>query len=162
MNVPCLQQLAEHNTTQKNMHRHHHNNNPSVRVVDRGDRFVWVIDGDVLHRDGDLPAVVHHDGTQEWYMYGLRHRDKGQPAYIGADGTRAWFRAGSYHRPDGLPAITYADGRCVYVTNNYDDADDNTTTSWWLGCLAFMALLFTALVVGRSAVLAVLSAMYEE
>jgi hypothetical protein len=130
---------------------------PVVRVVDKGDRFVWVLDGDVLHRDGDLPAVVHRDGTQEFYMFGLRHRERGRPAYIGADGTKAWCRAGQYYRPNGLPAIEYAGGGKVGVVYNQDDT--HCDTSWWLGCLAFVVLLITALVAGRSAVLAACSAV---
>lgn len=157
----CCHAAAKHTT--RTMHRRTAAS-PSVRVVDKGDRFVWVLDGDVLHRDGDQPAVIHLDGTQEWYMFGLRHRDGGQPAYIGANGTRVWYRSGRYYRPDGLPAIEYANGACVnvyHIGRNDDEEEENKeVTAWWLGCLAFVLILIAALVVGRSAVLAVLAAWW--
>lgn len=56
-----------------------------------------------LHRD-EGPAVVHPDGTSEWYRHGNRHRENG-PALTRPDGAALWYRSGELHRDDG-PAVT--------------------------------------------------------
>ncbi len=33
-----------------------------------------------FHRDDDLPAIIHANGTQAWYKEGTMHRDGDQPA----------------------------------------------------------------------------------
>ena len=48
---------------------------------------------DVLHRDGDLPAVISARGDLEYYKNGKRHRDNG-PAVIRKDGTCSWYKHG--------------------------------------------------------------------
>ena len=40
------------------------------------------------HRDGDPPAVIHADGTRQWFRHGELHRDGDEPAVIYADGNR--------------------------------------------------------------------------
>lgn len=65
---------------------------------------VWYLNG-CIHRDDDLPAVVHEDGTRMWHQRGLRHRDNDQPAVMDADGTRIWYQNGKKHRADGRPAV---------------------------------------------------------
>ncbi|WP_061961108.1 hypothetical protein [Demequina flava] len=41
----------------------------------------WCDEDGFLHRDSDLPAVVHDDGLQEWHRHGVLHRD-GAPALV--------------------------------------------------------------------------------
>ena len=47
----------------------------------------------VLHRDGDLPAVISARGDLEYYKNGRRHRDNG-PAVIRKDGVCSWYKNG--------------------------------------------------------------------
>ena len=47
----------------------------------------------VLHRDGDLPAVISARGDLEYYQKGKRHRDNG-PAVIRKDGVCSWYKHG--------------------------------------------------------------------
>ena len=60
-----------------------------------------------LHRE-DGPAVTRPDGTEVWYLDGVRHREGG-PAVIYPDEYEAWYRNGRLHREDG-PAIASTDG----------------------------------------------------
>lgn len=45
-----------------------------------------------LHRI-DGPAVLHADGTREWWVGGLLHREDG-PAIEHADGSTDWYEYG--------------------------------------------------------------------
>ena len=63
------------------------------------------------HLDGDLPAVIQADGSQEWYKNGSLHRDGDLPAIMKADGTNVWYKEGQLHRGHNLPALIKADGR---------------------------------------------------
>ena len=47
----------------------------------------------VLHRDGDLPAVISARGDLEYWKKGKRHRDNG-PAIIRKDGVCSWYKNG--------------------------------------------------------------------
>ena len=47
----------------------------------------------VLHRDGDLPAVITARGDLEYWKNGRRHRDNG-PAVIRKDGVCSWYKNG--------------------------------------------------------------------
>ena len=93
----------------------------------------------VLHRDDDLPAVIHKDGSREWWVHGKRlrwdprnptelrcdpstgnyevsatriwhnidgeiHRDSG-PAVIHFNGTKEWWKHGERYRDNGLPTV---------------------------------------------------------
>ena len=44
----------------------------------------------VLHRDGDLPAVISARGDLEYWKNGKRHRDNG-PAIIRKNGVCSWY-----------------------------------------------------------------------
>jgi hypothetical protein len=56
----------------------------------------WYRDG-VLHRDGDLPAVMLNYGAMGWFDHGRLHRGGDLPAII--DGPRReWWDAGERHR----------------------------------------------------------------
>ena len=47
----------------------------------------------VLHRDGDLPAVITVRGHMEYWKNGKRHRDYG-PAIIRTNGVCSWYKNG--------------------------------------------------------------------
>lgn len=82
------------------------------------DFAVWYDSDGKLHRDGDLPAFVYLDGTQEWYQHGDEHRDGDLPAQVFADGTQFWFKHRKWHRDGGLPAIIYTDGTMEWYTDH--------------------------------------------
>jgi hypothetical protein len=52
-----------------------------------------------FHRE-DGPAVIHVNGTQEWWQNGQLHREDG-PAIICADGSQVWYMNNRRHREDG-------------------------------------------------------------
>jgi predicted lipoprotein with Yx(FWY)xxD motif len=47
-----------------------------------------------LYCNGDKPAAIHANGTQEWWMNGQLHRDGDKPAIIAPDGTMQWCKNG--------------------------------------------------------------------
>ena len=47
----------------------------------------------ILHRDGDLPAVISARGDLEYWKKGKRHRDNG-PAIIRKNGVCSWYKNG--------------------------------------------------------------------
>lgn len=53
----------------------------------------WFDDQGWCHRDGDLPASIHPDGSRAWFRHGKLHRETG-PAYIDADGTESFWLNG--------------------------------------------------------------------
>jgi ribosomal protein L25 (general stress protein Ctc) len=57
-----------------------------------------------------LPAIIHSNGTQLWYMNGQLHRNNDLPAVICSDGTRFWYINGKKHRDNDLPAVIYPYG----------------------------------------------------
>jgi hypothetical protein len=67
----------------------------------------WYKNG-MLHRDGDMPAIVYSDGTLIWYNHGQKHRDNDKPAVIYANGDVLWYRHGIIHRGDDKPAVIYS------------------------------------------------------
>lgn len=72
--------------------------------------MIWRDRDGLIHREGDLPAVIHADGGQEYFRHGLRHRDDDLPAVVQADGYSRWYRNGIVHREGDLPAIVHSDG----------------------------------------------------
>ncbi len=75
----------------------------------------------MTHSFNDNPAIVHHDGTREWYRHGKRHRDCG-PAVIHKDHIQYW-RDGKLHRDDG-PAIEKTCGGKEYFFNGSRHRED--------------------------------------
>ena len=75
----------------------------------------WYVN-DKLHRENDLPAIVHANGDKEWFVHGLRHRDNDLPAVVDVNGGREWYVHGNLHRDVGdqdvwiLPAVELANG----------------------------------------------------
>jgi hypothetical protein len=60
---------------------------------------IWLIDTRLYHRV-DGPAVVHPDGSQEWWHLGWLHRDHG-PAIIGPEARLEWWHHGRPMWSDG-------------------------------------------------------------
>jgi hypothetical protein len=82
----------------------------------------------VLHRNDDLPAVMHSDGTLEWYRHGVPHRENPLlPHRMSCTGTQTWLDAEKrVHREGGLPAIVDADGTKTWmVRGRYFAEGDN-------------------------------------
>jgi hypothetical protein len=69
----------------------------------------WYKNG-VLHRNGDLPAVIYPSGTTEWFKNGVKHRDNGMPAIIWGNGNMEWYVNGRLERDGGLPAVVCVSG----------------------------------------------------
>jgi hypothetical protein len=90
-----------------------HDDNPIVDFI--GSKR-WFKNGS-LHRDNDLPAEVHPDGSCEWWQDGLRHRDNDLPAVMFASGERQWWQHSCLHREGDKPAITNSGGKDIWYKN---------------------------------------------
>ena len=69
------------------------------------------------HREYDLPAVIHMDGSLEWYQDGKLHRGNDLPARVATNGYMEWGYNGVKHRVDVAyqrPAVIYPDGTCEF------------------------------------------------
>lgn len=66
--------------------------------ADNVSRTIRFYDGSQLHREGDKPAVIYPDGTEEYYKNGLLHRDGDKPAVIKSDGTEEYYENGQLYR----------------------------------------------------------------
>jgi hypothetical protein len=59
-----------------------------------------------LHRDGDLPAIMDHDGLKlAWCIHGDFHRDTDLPAYYCKDIWR-WHKRDQLHRVGGPASVS--------------------------------------------------------
>ena len=83
--------------------------NPATKNYEVSGTRVWHnIDGQI-HRE-DEPAVIHADGSREWWQNGQRYRKNGLPTVETAEGRRMWHnRSGVLHRL-GLPAVIGPEG----------------------------------------------------
>jgi len=91
---------------------------------------VCSVDEEGLAHCDDGPAVIHGDGTVEWYRHGVHHRIDG-PAIDRPYGRVQWMQNGVCHRLDGPAMLSntdpkhrryYLHGRMVTRTqfaNNY-------------------------------------------
>lgn len=75
----------------------------------------WRDDKNRIHRDHGLPAVIHLDGTREWWVHDKRQRAGDLPVIVRADGSKEWMRSRAagfdvYHRDRDLPAVVGPDG----------------------------------------------------
>ena len=68
---------------------------------------VWRTHGGSIHR-ADGPAIIHPDGSLEWWFHGNLHR-VGGPAATRPNGIEEWWFHGNLHRVGG-PAVTWPDG----------------------------------------------------
>lgn len=78
---------------------------------------MWEKDG-LLHRDGDEPAVIHTDGTREWWVSGQLHRNSDKPAVTRTDGHLEWWVHGQRRRDGDKPAIVESDGSLHWFVHN--------------------------------------------
>lgn len=88
---------------------------------------IWYDEQGLIHRDNDLPAIEHEDGSQEWWVHGFRHRDpdpitgRERPACIHTCGNLAYLKKGKMHRSDkdengnSLPAVIYHNGTMYWA-----------------------------------------------
>lgn len=79
---------------------------------------IWTKDG-VLHRDNDLPAVIHANGSEEWWFNGKRHRNNNLPAIIKVNGVQEWWVNGIRHRDvkDGPAVLSPNVYKCGWYVN---------------------------------------------
>jgi hypothetical protein len=74
---------------------------------------VWRNAAGQIHRMGGLPAIIHPDGSEEYYEMGYRHRENDKPALIWGTYARndrkskrkEWWTRGKLNRENGLPAV---------------------------------------------------------
>jgi hypothetical protein len=52
---------------------------------------IYYFENNKLHRENDLPAIIHSNGTKEWYVNGERHRNNNLPAIESFDGEKQWY-----------------------------------------------------------------------
>ena len=81
----------------------------ATMITDNAGIQKWLVNGQ-LHRDGDLPAVIHPSGRKEYYQNGRLHRDNDQPAITETDGRMEWYVFGLHHRDNDAPAVIQANG----------------------------------------------------
>lgn len=110
----------------------HKNNSPAV--IHQNGTIEWWIDGK-LHRE-DGPAVTEPDGYEAWCINGQYHREN-NPAIIWSDGTQEWWVNGKLHREDG-PAIILPNGEkqwrqngTLYRENGPQIERANGTKEWY-------------------------------
>ena len=72
-----------------------------------------------LHRDNDLPARIHADGTMSWWQNGKCHRDGDKPACVSVPET-SWWQNDKFHRENGKPALIYSNGTQHYYENGVE------------------------------------------
>lgn len=79
-------------------------------------------------REGDMPSVVHPDGTRHWFkenpkrggfgqQASVPHRDGDQPATIRANGDQLFFSDGKLHRDGDQPAVILTEGTRKWFLN---------------------------------------------
>jgi hypothetical protein len=73
---------------------------------------------DVLHRDGDEPAIIRVTGGKSWYKNDKRHRDGDEPAIIYANGDKEWYINDKLHRENDQPAVICANGNKHWYMND--------------------------------------------
>ena len=77
-----------------------------------------------FHRDGDLPAIEHRDGSKEWWINGQRCRLNDLPAIVYSNGNKWWCINGKFGRANDLPVIEYANGQKEWKRKNKFMSDD--------------------------------------
>jgi hypothetical protein len=96
--------------------RYKNNSSKDVRI--------WYKNG-LVHRDGDLSAIVLPTGDQEYYKEGKCHRAGDLPAVIRSSGSQFWYKNGKLHRDNGKPAVIYNNGtRRYYINGELNETDD--------------------------------------
>ena len=86
----------------------HRENGPALIHPD-GTHDWWYLGK--LHRDDGPARICHH--YKEWYQHGELHRDDG-PTVDHDDGDEEWYQHGKLHRTDG-PALIFEGTRKCYI-----------------------------------------------
>jgi hypothetical protein len=93
----------------------------------------------LLHRDGDLPALILADGSQEWYCNGLRHRNCDLPAVIATKtsmwngGCEFWYKHGKLHREGDLPSVDWHSTHQLWYKEGLLHRDNRPAEVWVSG-----------------------------
>ena len=66
-------------------------------IDEYGTKFYY--NNNLLHRDGDLPAIEWNDGEKHWYRKCMSHRLYG-PAVEWCDGGKSWYLFDTYYTED--------------------------------------------------------------
>ena len=75
----------------------------------------WYKNG-VLHRDNDLPAVIHANFNKEWWFEGKQHRENDLPAIEWSNGHKEWWYNDQIHRV-AKPAVEKFNGAKYWCLN---------------------------------------------
>jgi hypothetical protein len=102
-------------------------------------KTVWFDRRGKIHREGDLPAIIWDDGTQEWYRHGDLHRENDKPAIVESNGTKMWYIFGKKNRHNDKPSVEWSNGdKEWYYEDLLDREEDlpaivraNGTREWW-------------------------------
>jgi hypothetical protein len=98
---------------------------------------IWYNAEGQFHREGDKPAIIHHNGSLQYWVNGAQHREFG-PSVV-SKGYSAWHRNGELceerwynengdlHREDG-PAITGKEFRAWYTNGVQTAAETKNET----------------------------------
>lgn len=89
----------------------HREDGPAFILIDGTEE--WFLEG-VRHREDDGPAITTSTGRREFYKYGLLHRDTDEPSVIHPDGTLEYWIRGERHRDGDQPAVCRPDGQTEY------------------------------------------------
>lgn len=74
----------------------------------------WTDEDGLLHRDGDLPAMIEDNGCKYWFKHGKLSRDDG-PAWTHPDGSFMWYYNNVVHRLTGRAAYFKYTGESMWV-----------------------------------------------
>ena len=85
---------------------------------------IFKIDEDELHSFNDQPACYDHLGNKEWYKDNLLHREGDKPAIIITNGFKMYYKNGIKTRI-GKPAVIFPNGKVEYWLEGvkYDKED---------------------------------------
>jgi hypothetical protein len=73
--------------------------------------------GGKINSINDNPAIIHSNGTKEWYLNGKRHRIF-LPAIVYSNGDKEYWENGKRHRTDG-PAVIYGDKKYWFLNGEF-------------------------------------------
>lgn len=105
--------------------RSHQTDSGEPHYIDEYGTCYWFDSEGRHHRDGDRPAILHHNGTISYYDHGRLHRDGDKPAVIQPDGTIFYYIQGNAHRDGDNPAAIYSNGSICYLKDGRFHRDNN-------------------------------------
>jgi hypothetical protein len=88
--------------------------NQNYYEIIRGSK-VWRNEHGHIHRDGDLPASIHCDGSVGYYQNGQFSRENDLPAIICRNGMVMFWKNDKFYRNENLPVWI-----CPYDPNKRD------------------------------------------